>query len=74
MSDLEMLKAGIYRKIGRQRKRTLRKRGEFVWFSPELGHHVWEPEWHTWNPNTPDGLPWVSHKEFNRLTLLGIDI
>lgn len=52
MSDLEMLQAGIYRKIGRQRKRTLRKRGERVWFSPELQHFVWEPDWHTWNPKT----------------------
>lgn len=59
MSDLEMLQAGIYRKIGRQRKRTLRKRGERVWFSPELQHYVWEPDW---------------HKGFKRVTSLGGEI
>lgn len=63
MSDLEKVQAKIYRQISNRRARKLRKRGEFVRWSVELQSYIWEPLWLAPNPNTENGLPWVSHSE-----------
>ena len=43
MSDLAKLRIGQLRLIGIQRKRKLRKRGEYVFWSVELNSWAWEP-------------------------------
>jgi hypothetical protein len=68
MSDLKMVQAKIYRIISNRRAIKLRKRGEFVKWSVELNSYIWEPDWLAPNPVTDDGLPWVSHAEYKRLS------
>jgi hypothetical protein len=66
MDDLELVKAKIYRIISPRRAKKLRKRGEYVKWSVEVNSYIWEPDWHTYNPNTNDGLPWINHKEYKQ--------
>lgn len=62
-TDLDMVRAKIYRMVSNRRARKLRKRGEFVKWSVELDCYIWEPCWLSPNPNTLNGLPWLSRRE-----------
>jgi len=44
MERLALLRAGALRLVGRQRARKLRRRGERVYWDPDLGRLVWEPK------------------------------